>query len=89
MAVSNLHEAAKVLQGAHEAIGKLLTETEPMERATHRARIASDRSDETFERIWAETGYGGFFDRAADLIDLLRTIEGREKEEDARRDDAA
>ncbi len=81
MAVSNLHEAALVLQGAYQGIVRLLDETEPMERAVHRACLASDRADDTFERIWEESGYGAFSFQVDALRGLLAVVERRENEE--------
>lgn len=81
MAVENLHDAAKVLQGAHDAIEKLLAETVPMQRAYHAKHLARPLSDAELEVLWAETGYGPFADAAMDLIALLESIEDMDREE--------
>jgi hypothetical protein len=81
MAVQNLHEAAVVLRGAYEAIDKLLTEIEPMQRAYHAKHLARALSDEELEALWAETGYGPFADAAMDLVALLESIEDMDREE--------
>ena len=80
MAVKDLHEAAVVLQGAYGALDKLLTETEPMERAFFGALSAFPGSDEDYERVAEETGYRAFTDAVWKLLELLRMVERTEIE---------
>ncbi len=88
MAVSNLHEAALVLQGAREAIAKLLAETAPMQR-THLARIPYPLPDDELEALEEETGYGPFWTAAERLRELLGSVDDLEKEVMSERHDAA
>lgn len=86
MSVENLHDAALVLKGAHQAIERLLDETEPMERAFYDALPAFPCSDEDYERVAEETGYKPYTDAVCNLTELLRSVERTEiKAFDARR----
>lgn len=80
MAVKDLHEAAAVLKAAHEAIASLLAETEPMEREYQALRGRGPLEDAELVELLERTGYGPYFDAAADLVGLLETIEYRERE---------
>lgn len=85
MPVSNLHEATLVIQGAHQAIEKLLAETVPLQRAYHEKHGAGPLEDAELQALWAETGYGPFADAAMDLIALLESIEEMDREEARKR----
>ena len=88
MPVSDLHEAALVIRGAHQAIEKLLVETMPLQWAYHAKHGERPLEDDELEALWAETGYGSFADAAMDLIALLESIENMSRDqamEEARR----
>lgn len=80
MAVKDLHEAAVTLRGAHQAIERLLDETEPMERERHQRlnilltsqpgtpQEVTDRADE-------ESGWRAFYDAVWDLRELLGAVD--------------
>lgn len=70
MPVETLHEAAIVLQGAYQAIEKLLDETEPLQRDLHRSIPQGITSRELMRR-WEISGYEAFADACARLKDLL------------------
>lgn len=89
MAVSNLHEAALVLKGAYEAIEKLLEETKPMQLAYHERHFARPLTDEELFALGDETGYKPFYDATEELLGLLGTVDGMEREEAHRRFSAA
>lgn len=81
MAVSNLHEAAKVLQSAHTAIEKVLGEVEPMVRAYLDRQFAGPLTDEEREAMMEESGYGPLWDAADHLRRLLGKVDDMEREE--------
>lgn len=88
MAVENLHEAALVLQGAYQALEKLLAETEPMQRA-HERHFARPLTNEELFALGDETGYKPFYDATEELLGLLGTVDDMEREEAHRRFSAA
>ena len=78
MPVSNLHEAAVVVRGAHQAIEKLLAETVPRMRRVYEEIGAVEVIDGkapqgVFDAINEKHGWSAFYDAVADLRDLLET----------------
>lgn len=93
MAVTDLHDAAKVLDGAHRAITALLAEVEPQYREACRAyarfekgsdfhMIGTDEHRAAYAREVTATGFDAFNDAAYRLATLLETVDDIEKEEE-------
>lgn len=90
MAVTNLHEAAVVLQGAYQAIEKLMAEVEPMERAYHQEHLALEADGkldtaEAFDHVAETSGYAAFHGAVTRLAEFLPMIEDTYFEETKKR----
>lgn len=86
MAVKDLHEAAKVLQGAYQALAKVMAEAEPFELAyikrwevTHDPATGEVRgmTEEEWDAYDVECGYKAFYDAADAIEDLAFEVEFR------------
>lgn len=80
MAVQDLHAAAAVVKGAHQALEKLLAETVPMMRRVYEEIGAVELIDAkapqgVFDEINERHGWSAFYDAVAELRDLLETPE--------------
>lgn len=89
MPVETLHEAALVLQGAYQAIEKLLDETEPLEREyLQRTNILLNNDPDAYAKVEAkmadESGYSAFYDAASRIIELLNQLDETSYEETRR-----
>ena len=93
MAVKDLHEAAVVLQGAYQAIAKVLDETEPLERAYHRETYTLEAAGKLGNDAWEQrseaTGYAAFHLAAMRLGEFFHTVEETYAEEARKRLDVA
>lgn len=84
MAVQDFHQAALVLQGACQAIERLLDETEPLERAYHREMWTLDNAgadNEAMGQLSEESGYGAFHLAAMRLSECFYNVEQIASEE--------
>lgn len=93
MTVSNFHEAALVLQGACQAIDRLLEETEPMERAYHQETVALGLAGELGTEAGDErsdsSGYAAFYSAVMRLSEYQHQVDGLYFEEAHRNIDVA
>lgn len=84
MAVSTLHEAALILQGAYQALERLFDETEPLERQHHQKAEALHKahcSPEVYEHLAVESGWRSYYDVVDALRDLLDGVDAVQTEE--------
>lgn len=79
MAVTSFHEAALVLEGALQAVDRLLAETEPLERAYHRETVAlgdaGDVGTEAGDERSEQSGYGRFYLAVMRLAEVQQRVD--------------
>lgn len=79
MTISNLHDAAEVLEGALSGIDRLLDETEPMERVYHQQLAALYQSGGVnavdLDARSESSGYSRFYGAVMRLAEVQRRID--------------